>query len=184
YIDRVLRGERVEFEVEVPVSDGGPRFFHVVDEPWFDSEGEVTGWIGSVSEITDLKRTTKALRESDERLRLAMSSGNVGFWDWDLDSGRITWSQELEGIYGLDHAGSYEAFSSRVHPDDLAAIESEQDGAVRNHKPFDMEFRVILPSGEIRWLCSSGPGHSDKTGRAVTTTMPVGVVGRAGPIST
>src|SRR6516162_7390747 len=127
YIERVLRGERVEFEVEVPISGGEPRFFHVVDEPWFDSEGQVTGWIASVSEITDLKRTTEALRESEERLRLAMSSGNVGFWDWDVNSGRITWSRELEGIYGLDHAGSYEAFSSRVHPDDLAAIESEQD---------------------------------------------------------
>src|SRR5262249_28287654 len=79
----------------------------------------------------------------------------------------ITWSRELEGIYGLDHAGSYEAFSSRVHPDDLAAIESEQDAAVRNHEPFDLEFRVILPSSEIRWLSSRGRGHYDKNGRVV-----------------
>src|SRR5215470_17714714 len=42
YIERVLRGERVEFELEVPISPGEPRFFHVVDEPWFDSEGQVT----------------------------------------------------------------------------------------------------------------------------------------------
>jgi PAS domain S-box-containing protein len=167
YIERVLRGERVEFEVEVPILAGEPRFFHVVDEPWFDSEGQVTGWIASVSEITDLKRTTKALQESEERLRLAMSSGNVGFWDWDLNSGRITWSPELEGIYGLDHTGSYESFSSRVHPDDLAAIQSEQDAAIQNHKPFDLEFRVILPSGKIRWLCSRGRGHYDESGRVV-----------------
>src|SRR6516162_9327900 len=86
YIERVLRGERVEFEVEVPISSGGPRFFHVVDEPWFDSEGQVTGWIASVSEITDLKRTTEALRESEERLRLAVSSGTIGIWDWCLST--------------------------------------------------------------------------------------------------
>ena len=162
YIERVLHGERVEFEVEVPMSAGEPRFFHVVDDPLFDSERKVTGWIASVSEVTDLKRTTQALRESEERLRLAMSSGNVGFWDWDLSSGRITWSRELEGIYGLNHAGSYETFSSRVHPDDLAAIESERNAAVQDHRAFDLEFRVILPSGEIRWLYSRGRGHYDE----------------------
>src|SRR5215831_10995599 len=75
YVDRVLRGERVEFEEEIPISAGGPRVFHVMYEPWFDSEGQVTGWIASVSDITNLKRTTKALRESEDRetflLRLA-----------------------------------------------------------------------------------------------------------------
>src|SRR5262249_30726433 len=49
YVERVLRGERVEFEEEIPNSAGGPRFFHVVDELWFDSEGDVAGWVASVS---------------------------------------------------------------------------------------------------------------------------------------
>src|SRR5215468_11998449 len=68
YIEHVLRGERVEYEEEVPFAASGTRFLHVVYEPWFDCEGQVTGWIASVSDITDLKRTTKALRESEERL--------------------------------------------------------------------------------------------------------------------
>jgi PAS domain S-box-containing protein len=67
YIERVLRGERVEYEEEVPFAAGGPRFLHVVYEPWFDNQGRVPGWIASVSDITDLRRTTKALRESEER---------------------------------------------------------------------------------------------------------------------
>src|SRR5215469_546838 len=101
YIDRVLRGERVEFEQEVPLSAGGPRFFHAVCEPLFDSEGQVTGWIASVSEITDLKRTTKALRESEERLRLAVS-GTIGVWDWCLSTGHLAWSPELCEILGVE----------------------------------------------------------------------------------
>jgi PAS domain S-box-containing protein len=67
YIERVLRGERVEYEEEVPFAASGNRFLHVVYEPWFDCEGQVSGWIASVSDITDLKRTTKALRDSEER---------------------------------------------------------------------------------------------------------------------
>src|SRR5215470_19984669 len=127
YIERVLSGERVEFEVEVPISGSEPRFFHVVDEPWFDSDGQVTGWMASVSEITDLKRTTKALQESEERLRLAVSSGTIGIWDWCLSTGHLAWSPELCEILGVE-AGvkrTYEDFRSRVHPDDLAAMESE-----------------------------------------------------------
>src|SRR6516225_9236706 len=73
HVERVLRGERVEYEEEVPFAAGGPRFLHVVYEPCFDSEGQVTGWVASVWDITDLKRTTKELRESEERLRLAMN---------------------------------------------------------------------------------------------------------------
>jgi PAS domain S-box-containing protein len=83
YIERVLRGERVEYEEDVPFAAGGSRFLRVVYMPWGDAEATVAGWIATVSDINDLKTTAAALRESEERLRLAMSSGNIGFWDWD-----------------------------------------------------------------------------------------------------
>jgi PAS domain S-box-containing protein len=169
YVERVLRGERVEFEEEVPISAGGPRFFHVVDEPWFDSEGHVTGWIASVSEITDLKRTTKALRESEERLRLAMSSGSIGVWDWDASSGQLTASPEIGRIYGLDvtNLRSFEEFAARVHPHDLAKVESASDAAIHNHQPFDTEFRILLPSGDVRWIAARGQPYYDENGELV-----------------
>jgi PAS domain S-box-containing protein len=169
YIERVLRGERVEFEVEVPISAGEPRFFHVVDEPCFDHSGHVTGWIASVSEITSLKRTTKALRESEERLRLAMSSGTIGVWDWDVINDRSTWSPELGQIFGVDAEieRTYEDFCSLVHPDDIAAMESQRDAAIRNRTQFDLEFRIVRPSGEIRWLSARGQAYFDENGHVV-----------------
>jgi PAS domain-containing protein len=121
--------------------------------------------------------SSKSLRESEGRRRLAMSSGDIGFWDWDVGTGRTTWSREIEDIFGVDHAGPYEAFSSRVHPDDLAAMESERDAAIRNHKPFDLEFRIVLPSGEVRWLCSRGCGHYDENGHVVRV---VGIMANRG----
>jgi PAS domain S-box-containing protein len=169
YIERVLCGERVEYEEEVPFAAGGPRFLHVVYEPWFDGEGEVTGWIASVSDITDLRRTTKALRESEERLRLAMSSGTIGVWDWDLSNGQLTVSPEVGQIYGVDitNLRSYEELAAHVHPDDLARIESERAAAIYNHQPFDTEFRILLPSGEIRWIAARGQAYYDENGRVV-----------------
>jgi PAS domain S-box-containing protein len=169
YVDRVLRGERVEYEEEIPYAPGGMRFMHVVYTPWIDSEGHVTGWVASVSDITDLKRTTKALRTSEERLRLAMSSGTIGIWDWDVSSGQLTWSPELCEIFGVEAGAerTYEDFRSRVHPDDLAAVESDRDTAIHNRTQFDLEFRIVLPSGEIRWLSAKGRGHYDENGNVV-----------------
>jgi PAS domain S-box-containing protein len=169
FVDRVLRGERVEYEEEVPFAAGGSRFLHVVYSPWIEGDDQVAGWLASVSDITALKRTTEALRESEERLRLAMSSGTIGVWDWDVIAGAVRWSPELCEIYGVEPGTvrTYEDFRSRVHPDDLAAVESERDAAIRHHKQFDFEFRIILPSGEIRWLSASGKGYHDEDGRVV-----------------
>src|SRR5262249_50094226 len=115
------------------------------------------------------KRTTKALLESEERLRFAMSSGMIGVWDWDIANDLSTWSPELLEIYGLEPGTkrTHEDFRSRVHPDDLAAMESERDAAIRKRTPFDLEFRIVRPSGEIRWLSARGRGYCDGDGRVV-----------------
>src|SRR5262245_3889656 len=109
------------------------------------------------------------LRESEERLRLATSSGTIGNWDWDVINGGLRWSPELYEIYGVEAgaARTYEDFSSRVHPDDLAAAESERDAAIRDHKQFEVDFRIIRPSGEIRWVSGRGKGYYDENGRVV-----------------
>ena len=129
YVERVLRGERVEYEEEVPFAAGGRRFLHVVYTPWIEGDGQVAGWMASVSDITDLKRTTEALRKSEESLRLAVSSGTIGIWDRDVITGEVTCSPELCEIYGLEvgTVRTYEDLRSRVHPEDLAAVESERD---------------------------------------------------------
>jgi PAS domain S-box-containing protein len=166
YREAILSRRTVQWEEE-SVYPAGRRYGEVAVTPLYDAGGVATHLIGIVHDITGRRRLEESLRESEEHLRMAMSSGKIGFWEWDVNSGQTTWSRELEEIFGLDHAGSYEAFSSRVHPDDLAALESERDAGVRNHKSFDLEFRILLPSGEIRWLCSRGRGQYDEKGRVV-----------------
>jgi len=109
----------------------------------------------------------QALRESEERLRLAQSSANVGVWEWHLGSGKVIWTEEQEKLYGYAEGtfpGTYEGFSERVHPDDLAEVERLYKEAVKASKPFDFDFRIRLPSGETRWLSCKGAAHYDETG--------------------
>ena len=94
-------------------------------------------------------------------------SGVVGTWEWDVATSQLTWSPEFEAFFGFE-AGTvrtYQEFRARVHPDDLARMEAKHEAAIRDRQPFDIEFRIVLPSGEIRWLLAMGRGVWDEGGR-------------------
>ena len=109
----------------------------------------------------------RAVRVSEERLRLAQSSAQVGIWEWQPRNGRLSWTAELENLYGYAEGtfpGTYKGFSDRVHPDDLAEVERLRDKAVNAHKTFDFDFRVCLPSGDTKWVNCKGSAVYDETG--------------------
>jgi PAS domain S-box-containing protein len=161
---RLATGQDVRNEWRLKRKDGSTFIGELVARQFPDGR-----FHGIVRDVTERSRLHAALQESESRLRLAMSSGNIGFWDWDVINRAVTWSPELCEIFGVE-AGTvrtYEDFSSRVHPDDLAIVETDRDTAIRNHKQFDFEFRIILPSGEVRWVCHRGKGYYDENGRVV-----------------
>jgi PAS domain S-box-containing protein len=174
YIDRVLRGERVEFDVEVPISAGEPRFFHVVDEPWFDSEGQVSGWIASVSDITDLKRATIESQEREQRLRLALDACGAGSWTRDFRTDRIERDDRFRKLYGFT-AGepiSFEAWLSRVHEEDRRQVLQIWDQILHTkaQDTFDTTFRIVRPDGSMSWIQSLGHAQRDADGHVTGLT--------------
>ena len=66
--ERVLESERVEFELELPWAAGGPKWTHFVYTPCQEKDGSISGWVGSVRDVTERKRAETALRELNERL--------------------------------------------------------------------------------------------------------------------
>jgi PAS domain S-box-containing protein len=107
----------------------------------------------------------EARADSEERLRLAQAYAHVGVWDWDICTGAIQWTAELERVCGYapgTFPGSYQAFIERVHPDDIARVERTREAALRAHEPFDYDFRLVLPSGRTTWLnCKGGAIYDD-----------------------
>ncbi len=121
-------------------------------------------------EVAERRRTEAALEASQERLELAQQAGRIGTFEYDLRSGVVTWSEELEALYGLPaggFGGRYEHWAHAVHPDDRAAAEAAVGHAIATAGNFEAEFRAIRPDSSIRWLAARGQVYPDETGRPV-----------------
>ena len=117
----------------------------------------------------ELHAARQTLREHEDRLSLALDGADAGLWDWDPITNVLTWTRQMERLYGIE-AGAvnmYDHWRSHVHPDDAERVEAERDAALRARRSFDLEFRTMQPSGEIRWLSARGRGSYDTAGTLI-----------------
>ena len=118
--------------------------------------------------IEDERQSKDALRDSEERMSLAVESAQLALWEWDLVADRV-WIQD-EGLFGfeprepIDHA----TLGGRVHPDDRAARSTAIQHALVTGGPYEAEFRIMLPDGSSRWIAARGRSATS----AVNDTPP------------
>lgn len=113
-----------------------------------------------------------ALRESEQRFLIAQEGAHVGIWDWDLLNRRMYWSPECERLYGLapGSLATYEDWRSIVYVDDRPLIDALWDPCLERRETFEVEYRVVLKSGETRWLVSRGRARYDGAEVAVSVS--------------
>ena len=129
--------------------------------PLFDSTGRVLAWYGSNIDIHDRKQAEEKLRENEVYLAEAQRLSHTGSWAWSLDNnnGLRYWSEECFRVLGFDPQGGLparERFIQRIHPDDRDSFVERTERARREKVSYDLEFRYILPSGEVRDIHSVG----------------------------
>ncbi len=115
-------------------------------------------------------RETRALLASEERQRLAASSGLIGIWEWTVGSDRLVWSDELKAMFGWPTAATdltFEMVMSAVHPEDRAHVRSSLRRALAGGATYHEECRIIRPDGSVRWIATTGRGEYDTTGICV-----------------
>ena len=115
-----------------------------------------------------LEETRNALRESEQRLQIALMSGGVGVWDTDLTTGLVRLSEGTEALFGLPlgpWVGSVAEFLEHVHPDDRPRVARLRQDVIAEGRPYDFEFRVTSSDGAVRWVEVRGCFFPDETGR-------------------
>jgi PAS domain S-box-containing protein len=109
------------------------------------------------------------IRRAGALLAEAQRLAHLGSWERDLATGRVTWSEELYRIYGLNPAEvvpTYQTFLERVHPEDREFVMSANERALREGTAIEYTFRVVRPDGAVRVVHSRGQVACDAAGRA------------------
>jgi|GEM_PF-913784 len=155
-------------------TDGSYRWVHVRAVPLRDAGGAICEWIGATTDIHDRKVAEEALRDNEERLRLAVEATGLGIWDFDRLAHERQWSAEMKVILGLDadEPISREVFLDLVYPADRAVVAHHFCVTFPNavEGRHDLDFRIIRKSdGEVRWITTSGRIFQDAAGRAIRT---------------
>jgi len=115
-----------------------------------------------------LKETLDGLRRSEAKLEEAQRVAHVGYWERDLDTNRISWSDETYRIYGLtpgESAVTPAEMLARIHPEDRPIWSHAAAEGARGGARYDLEYRVVRPNGELRIVHSQGDLTRDASGR-------------------
>ena len=122
-------------------------------------------YVRQAGDIIERHQTDDMLRQSEEMLRLAQLRTGIGIWDWNLRTGKVTCTSQLEAIFGVEPGSmkSYADFRNRVHPDDIEAVEAGRDAAVQGRETFNLEFRINRADGEVRWIAAAGGAFYEET---------------------
>jgi PAS domain S-box-containing protein len=108
-----------------------------------------------VAERTEaLNASTEQLRKSEEARTLALASGHMGSWDWEVEGDTWFWDEGQSRIFGVEHDGfapSVEKIRKFIHSDDLPAFTRAIDSLSRDTPSFDIEVKILRPNGDLRW---------------------------------
>ena len=170
YIERVLNGESVEYETPVHFQAGGDRYLHIAYTPDKDENGDIIGWVASITDVSDRKQAEIYLKEKEYELEQAQLLAKTGSWTYDPVIQKSTWSKAMFSIWGLDPSlGLFpvEDHKKYIHPDDYPKFEAFLKEAAEHGVPYTMELRIKRPDGIEKTIITICEPLCDSTGKVV-----------------
>jgi PAS domain S-box-containing protein len=172
----IAEGKPREIESRLRRSDGTYRWFLSRCCPLTDRSGHILGWYGSDTDIHDRKEAEEKLRQSEAHLQEAQTLGRIGSWVLDIVTGTVAVSPELFRILGhdpgeehlteemLSDGRSLPIFRTSVHPEDLPFVEEFANTARREAKVREVDYRIVLPDGSVKYVHSVAHPVCDDSG--------------------
>jgi PAS domain S-box-containing protein len=121
----------------------------------------------------ELLRTREALRQSEERLKAALSAAGTATFRWNIDANTVEWAGNFGRLFGVDGEAAtqpFETFIAAVHAGDRAAVLAQCQRCARDNTDLDIEFRVVWPDGSVHWIANKAKAFVGEGGRAAYLT--------------
>ena len=166
-----------EQEYRIVTPEGEVRWIYARAEIERDAQGRALRMVGAHVDVTALKAAEVALRDSEERLRMALEAARLGAWEVDYVTGKAKRTPRALEIFGFgpeSDTGVYPSWRDCVHPDDRRLL-SEAVDAVRagRQDSYRVEYRFLRPDGRLIWVES----HGRAAGADPVTGKPIRLIG-------
>lgn len=161
------RGEGYDIELPLVTPRGRSIWIRTVGAVEFEGD-KPARIVGAIQDITERKRAQEELRQTSERFRMAADGAGIGVWEWDLVADRLYWDERMYRLFGADRSrvdDLHAYWSSSLHPDDRERTMAELNAALSGGGSLDTEFRVVQPSGDVRYLQASASVQRDSSGK-------------------
>jgi PAS domain S-box-containing protein len=129
--------------------------------------GDTSGWVASISDITEQKKAARDLARSEARLAMALEAVSMGAWEWDVKTGAVCWSPQLEAIHGIPPGrfrGTFEDFQADMNPEHRPRVLAAIEEAVNNRTAYQVEYEIVRPDATRTWVEARGRVLCDKAG--------------------
>ncbi len=169
-IGRNLAGQAEEFDFRLRRADGAEVLVLAGTSPVRDGAGRVVGALGLFTDVTGRRRAEAALAHANERFRLAAGAVQALIYEWDLATGTVDRSPGLYALLGFhpeEVPGNQAWWRSRIHPDDLAAIDANPLLRVTEGDRYSREYRLRHRDGRWVTVWDQGQLIRDDEGRVV-----------------
>jgi PAS domain S-box-containing protein len=173
-IDRaLLHGQGFDFEHRLQLPDGSVRHVRVTAHPSRDTAGSLE-FVGAVTDVSQqrhaeavIQERERELQENTAKLEEAQRVAHVGYWEWDLRTDHVIWSDETYRIYGLhpqERPIELATIRESTHPEDREFVFRTAAEAAQGEVRVDSEHRIVRPNGEVRVVHSQGDLKRDAAG--------------------
>ncbi len=172
----VATGEHYSHIHRIRRHDGAYRWLLSRAVPQRNTQGKIVRWLGTGTDITDLKEaedarraSEAALRVSEERMRIAASAAKLGYFDWDLTNDSFVCSPRIKEMFGVPDktVTNVRELAEQLHPEDRPRREQLLKSALDNRSDYDIEYRVIWPDKSVHWISTRGRAYYDEAGKPI-----------------
>ncbi len=153
-----------DVELQILTKSGKVKWVRALGQPVF-KESKLVGLEGIFQEIDSQKKLSSQLALANQKISVVLNAASIGFWEWNLESDRLIWDENMKKIYGHEKSSdlvNYDLWKGSIFPEDRDIVFTQLEAAVENNEVFDTEFRIIRGSDQaVRYIKAVGTFVSD-----------------------